>query len=72
MDIRHFVIILCSHPANGYTIKCGFIGFMLFRCLSCLGAIICDINTLGFVSVPMHAETVMLWWNGVQTLTRRP
>ena len=45
-DAGHFVIIECSHLANGCTIKCGCIGLMLFRYLSCLSAIICDINTL--------------------------
>ena len=51
MDIRHFVIIECSHLANGCTIKCGCIDLMLFPYLSRLGAIICDINTIGYVSV---------------------
>ena len=46
MDARHFVIIECSDLANGCTIECGCIGLMLFRYLSCLGAIICDINTI--------------------------
>ena len=41
MDVRHFVIIACSHLANGCTIKCGCIGLMLFRYLSCLSAILC-------------------------------
>ena len=36
------------HLVNGYTIKCGCIGLMLFRNLSCVEAIICDINTIGF------------------------
>ena len=31
MDVRHFVIIVCSHLANGRTIKCGYIGLMIFR-----------------------------------------
>ena len=51
LDVRHYVTIECSHLANGCTIKCGCIGLMLFRYLSCLGATICDINTIGFVSV---------------------
>ena len=50
MDVHHFVIIESSHLANGCTIKCGCIGLMLFRYLSCLGAIICHINT-GVVTV---------------------
>ena len=33
------------------TTKCGSIGFMLFRYLSCLGAIISDVNTTWVVSV---------------------
>ena len=44
-DARHFVIIECSHLVNDCTIKCGCIGLMLFRYLSCLSAIICDIAT---------------------------
>ena len=51
MDVRHFVIEECRHLVNGCTIKCGSIVLMLFRYLSCLGAIICDITTIGFVSV---------------------
>ena len=31
MDVRHFVIIECSHLAKGGTIKCSCIGLMLFR-----------------------------------------
>ena len=31
--------------------KCDCIGLMLFRYPSCLGVIICDINTIEFVSV---------------------
>ena len=45
MDVHHLVIIECSHLANGCTIEWGCIGLMLFCYLSCLGAIICDINT---------------------------
>ena len=51
MDVCDFVIIDCSDLANVCTIKCGCIGLMLFSYLSCLGAIICNINTIGFVSV---------------------
>ena len=39
MDARHFVIIECSNLANCCTTKCGCIGLMLFRYVSCLGAI---------------------------------
>ena len=49
MDVCHFVINESQHLGNGCTIKCGCIGLMLVRYLSCLGAIICDINTVGFV-----------------------
>ena len=35
MDIRHFVILECRHLANGCVLKCGCIGLMLFRNLSC-------------------------------------
>ena len=68
MDVRRFVIIECSHLANGCTIKCGCIGLMLFRYISCLGAIICYMNNIRY----MHAESVSLWWQVVQLLTRRP
>ena len=52
LDIRHFVIEVCGHLVNGCTTKCGYIGLVLFRYLSYrLGAIICDIITIGFVSV---------------------
>ena len=49
MDICHFVILECRHLANGCVLKCGCIGLMLFRNLSCLGTIICYINTIGIV-----------------------
>ena len=48
-DIRHFVIIECRHLAIGCVLKCGCIGLKLFRNLSCLGTIICYINTIGIV-----------------------
>ena len=51
IDVRHFVIIECIHLANGCTTKCGCIRLTLFRYLSCLGAIIRYINTIGLVSV---------------------
>ena len=51
MDACHFVIIECRHLAKGCTLKCGCIGLMLFRNLSCLGTIICYINTIGIVAV---------------------
>ena len=51
MAVRHFVNEECSHLANGCTTTCGCIGLILFCYLSCPGAIICDINTIGFVSV---------------------
>ena len=56
MDIRHFVILEFRHLANGCILKCGCIGLMLFRNLSCLGTIICYINTLGIV--PAYACNV--------------
>ena len=56
MEIRHFVIIECRHLANGCILKCGCIGLMLFRNLSCLGTIICYINTIGIV--PAYACNV--------------
>ena len=67
MDIRHFVILECRHLANGCVLKCGCIGLMLFRNLSCLGTIICYINTIGIV--PAYAcAFVMLWLQVVQPL----
>ena len=53
LDVRHFVIEECRHLVNGWTAKSGCVGLILFRYLliTCLGAIICDINTIGFVSV---------------------
>ncbi len=56
MDTRHFVSIECRHLANGCALKCGCIGVMLFRTLSCLVTIICFINTTGIV--PVHAFKV--------------
>ena len=44
LDVRHFAIEECSHPANGCTAKWGCIGLIF-------GAIIVYINTTGFVSV---------------------
>ena len=51
LDVRHFVTEECSIPANGCATKCGCLGLMLFHYLSCMGAIVCAINTIGFVSV---------------------
>ena len=59
MDIRHFVILECRHLANGCVLKRGCIGLMLFRNLSCLGTIICYINTIGIV--PAYACNVTVW-----------
>ena len=62
MGIRHFVILECRHLANGCVFKCGCIGLMLFRNLSCLGTIICYINTIivhcSIGIVPAHACNV--------------
>ena len=49
LGTRHFVIIECRHLAKGCRLKCGCIGWMLFRNLSCLGTIICSINIIGIV-----------------------
>ena len=46
LDTRHFVIIECRHLAKGCGLKCGCIGWMLFRNLSCLGTIICSIKLI--------------------------
>ena len=56
MDTRHFVIIECRHLAKGCALKRGCIGLILFRNLSCLGTIICYIDTIGIV--PVHAYKV--------------
>ena len=56
MDIRHFVIIECRHLANGCVLKRGCIGLMLLCNLSCLGTIVCCINTIGIV--PAYACNV--------------
>ena len=59
MDVRHFVIIECSHLANGCTMECGCIGLMLIRYLSCLGAIIRDTGKIICFGICM--QSVMLW-----------
>ena len=56
LDTRHCVIIECRHVANGCVFKCGCIGLMLFHNLSCLGTIMCYINTIGIV--PAYACNV--------------
>ena len=56
MDARLFVIEECRHLAKGCGLKCGCIGLMLFHNLSCLGTVICYINTVG--NVPAYACTV--------------
>ena len=43
--------ILSRHLANGCVLKCGCLSLMLFLNLSCLGTIICYINTIGIVQV---------------------
>ena len=65
----HFVIIECRHLAKGCRLKCGCVGWMLFRNLSCLGTIICSINTIGIVLVYMHAPFVTPWLQVMQPLT---
>ena len=70
MDASHFVnfaMIECRHLAKGCALKCGCIGLILFRNLSCLGTIICYINTIGIV--PVYAKFVTLWLQFVQPLT---
>ena len=51
MSQPHFVIIECGHQLTVAQSNGGCIGFMLFCNLSCLGAIICDINRIGLGSV---------------------
>ena len=67
MDVRHFVIEECNHLANSCTNKC----FTLFRYLSCLGAIICDVNTIGIVSL-YACRVCDALVEVVQLFTRRP
>ena len=62
------MIIECRHLAKGSGLKFICIGLMLFRKLSCLGTIICYINTIGIVPV-IHATFVTLWLQVVQPLT---
>ena len=50
-DARHFVFLECRHLAKGCGLQFGCIGLMLFRNLSCLGTIICCINTRVIVLV---------------------
>ena len=52
MDTRHFVILECRHLAKGCVLKCGCIGLMLFRNLSCLGTLICY-RTVEQISTPL-------------------
>ena len=56
LDIHHFVIMKCSHLANGCTIKCCFIGLILFH----------------YLFRYMDGEFVTLWWQVVQPFTRHP
>ena len=58
MDTRHFMILECRHLANGCVLKCGCIGWMLFQYLSCLGTIICYVNTIGIVPAYYYACNV--------------
>ena len=51
LDVRHFVIVECCHLVNCGTAKCCCLSLISFCYLSRLSAIICDINTIGFVSV---------------------
>ena len=71
MDARHFVIEECRHLANGCTNRCGCSWLILFRYLSCLGAILRAINTIGFVSVyPCRICDALV--DVVQLVTRHP
>ena len=48
---RHFVIIECRYLAKGCALKCGCMGLMFFRYLSCLDTIISYTNSIGIVPV---------------------
>ena len=47
LDVLHFVIEECRHLANDCTAQFDVISLSII----CVGATICDINTVGFVSV---------------------
>ena len=49
--------ILSRHLVNGCVLKCSCIGLMVFRNLSCLGIIICYINSIGII--PAYACNVL-------------
>ena len=55
LDVHHFVIEERNHLANGCTTKYGCIGLILFRYVSSLDAIICDMNNIGFMLVCMQS-----------------
>ena len=72
LDVRHFVFEGFRHLAKGCTAKCGCIGFIFVLSIICLGAIICNINTIGCVSA--YARRVcdtFIWLQVVQPFTRR-
>ena len=56
LDVHHFVIKECCHLANGCIARHQFDTILLS--IICLGAIICDINTIGFVSVTLWLQVV--------------
>ena len=71
VDLRYYVIsrqivigtatsILSRHLVNGCVLKCDCPSLMLFLNLSCLGTIICYINTIGVFQV-YNAKFVTLW-----------
>ena len=70
IDVRQFLIEECTHIANGCITKCGCIGLIIFRNLSCLGAITGTYYRICFGI--MNAESVTLWLQVVQPFTRHP
>ena len=60
MDVRHFVIIDCSHLVNGCTIKCGCISFdVVSLSIICLCAIIYYYNYYRIC----FSVCVQSWWH---------
>ena len=73
MDVRHFVIIKCSHLANDLLNQMGLHRFDIISLSIGSGAIIRNINTIGFASVyACRVYSFSLWLQVVQPFTRRP
>ena len=68
-DVSHFIIEEWNHLANGkmWLHRFDVISLSIMSGLSNVRQ-----NTIGFVSVYMHTESVTIWCHVVQTFTRRP